>query len=276
MNYVNHNGKLLPKEDALVPADNNTFRYGYGLFETMLVQEGDIMLGQYHMERLFGGMKQLLFELPALMTADLLTEQVLVTARKNNMERLCRVRLQVYAGGGGLFSREANRPGYVIECFGLEPTAMQLNENGLVAGIAEGISKSTDSLSNLKSCNGLIYAMAAKQAMAHKWNDALICNTHGNIAESSIANVFWVKDGCIYTPPLSEGCVAGVMRRHLMEKTAIEEKPFSMEDLYEADEIFLTNAIKRMKWVGIAGKRQLKNALCKSIYESVFLKVSFK
>ena len=232
----------------------------------MLVQDGEIRLKGLHWERLFAGMRQLYFEVPALMTAEHLEKEVLRNVKKNKSELLCRVRLQVYAGGGGIYSAESSHPGFVIECFPLEPDALLLNGNGLVAGLATGLAKSRDELSNLKSCNALIYAIAARQARTNKWNDALLRNTDGNIIESAIANIFWIKDGNVYTPPLADGCVAGVMRRYIMSKVSIKEKNLSEQELHEADEVFLSNAIKKMRWISdIEGKRY-GNQQIKTIY----------
>jgi branched-chain amino acid aminotransferase len=259
---INLNGKISGRDAAHVPTDNGAFRYGYGLFETMLVVNGTIRLADYHFERLFGGLQQLYFERPVLMTAGWLEQEVLRTVKKNNLEALCRVRLQMFAGGGGLYSSEARRPQFLIECFALEPDTQALNTNGLTLGIAQGLSKSVDSLSNLKSCNALIYAMGARQAREQQWNDALICNTDGNIIESTLANIFWIKDGQVYTPPLTDGCVAGVMRRHVMETLEVQEQSLTLQQLEAADEIFLTNAIKSVRWVANIGNQR---HLCSSI-----------
>ena len=253
-----------------MPVDNGAFRYGYGLFETMLVQDGAIRLGWYHWERLFAGAKKMYFEMPPLMTPENLEKEVLQTVKKNKLEKLCRVRLQLYAGGGGLFGMD-DKPGFVIECFPFDESTLQWNENGLTAGIATGLSKSMDSLCNLKSCNALIYTIAARQAKANKWNDALICNTDGNIIESTIANIFWIKDNVIYTPPLADGCVAGVMRRHIIEKITVVEKTLSPEELQDADEVFLTNAIKQARWVGNIDKTQYGSRQTREIFNAVKL-----
>ncbi|WP_133162636.1 aminotransferase class IV [Flavipsychrobacter stenotrophus] len=270
MNYVNINGRIQASDKAMLPVDNGAFRYGFGLFETLLVQNGTIRLQEYHMDRLFAGMQQLSFDVPSLMKPGVIAEQVLKTVKKNNLEHLCRVRLQVYAGGGGMFGQDAAKPGYIIECFELNEEAILFNENGLTLGIAEGLNKSADSLANLKSCNALIYAMAARQAKANKWNDALVCNTAGNIIESTIANIFWIKEGIIYTPPLSEGCIEGVMRRHVMASVTVKEQALNIDTLMHADEVFLTNAIRKIRWIGSVGNKQYFNTFTKSLTNKLF------
>jgi branched-chain amino acid aminotransferase len=271
LQYININGKLIDSAKAGLPVDNGAFRYGYGLFETLLVRNGSIALAASHMERLFAGMLQLRLGLPPRMDAAWLQSQVLNAVAKNKLNALCRVRLQVFAGGGGLFSTTAGKASFVIECFELAEENTTLNENGLVMGIAEGLQKSADSLGNLKTCNALIYAMAARQAKENKWNDAFVCNTNGHIIESTIANTFWIKAGLVYTPPLPDGCIAGVMRRYIMEALKnVTEQHLSVETLADADEVFITNAIKRVKWVGSLGNKTYGNAAIKKIYSECF------
>ena len=173
MKYINLNGKISIIANAIVPVDNGAFRYGYGLYETLYIENNVIRFKEYHWERLFNGLKQLYFAVPSFMTAEWLEEEIRQLVRKNQAERLCRVRLQMFAGAGGLYSAENNQPGYIIECLTLDNEMIKFNENGLVVGLATELKKSMDGLSNLKSCNALIYAMGARQAREHKWNDAL-------------------------------------------------------------------------------------------------------
>ena len=96
--------------------------------------------------------------------------------------------------------------------------------------------------------------MASIYAKEKKINDCLVLNVYDRVCDASIANVLWVKNDMIFTPPLSEGCIAGVMRRYLIEKTQgarhkIQEKVCGVNDLENADEIFLTNAIQGIRWV---------------------------
>ncbi|MEO5562581.1 MAG: aminotransferase class IV, partial [Chitinophagaceae bacterium] len=78
-------------------------------------------------------------------------------------------------------------------------------------------------------------------------------NEHERIADAGIANVFLIKNKTIITPPLIEGCVGGVMRKYLLEKIGstykIKEEPITIDMVLEADELFLTNAVKGIRWV---------------------------
>ncbi len=254
MSFVNYNGIIANATATVLPLSNTAFRYGNGLFETMLVQNGHIRLAHAHWQRLFGGLAQLGYVVPPLFTPAMLQEQVLRTVRRNGWQQLCRVRLQVFGGNGGIFGPDEPQLHYLIECYPLQEHDVTLNINGLVVGVATGLAKSTDMLCNLKTANALVYATAARQARQNKWNDALVLNQYGRITDSVVANVFWVRDGVVYTPPLPEGCIAGVMRGALLQKVgSIVEKPFDPAELTLATEVFLTNAIRGVRWVARTG-----------------------
>ncbi|MEO6833102.1 MAG: aminotransferase class IV [Chitinophagaceae bacterium] len=267
--FINIDGKLLPDTETAVLASNRGLRYGYGLFETMLVVKDAIRLEELHWTRLFSGMELLKIEHPKYFQKTL-QHEVLRTISKNKLTNLCSVRLQINAGTGGLFDESLFKANYIIECFPLEEGMLQLNEMGLTIGICD-IVKHADKYANLKSCSALPYALAARAAKAFRWNDALLLNDEGFLVESSIANLFWVKNGIVYTPSLESGCVAGVMRQHLLEKlpsVGFECKTClaTPDILQEADEIFLTNAIRMVRWVASLSGKNYRNKVCTSIH----------
>jgi branched-chain amino acid aminotransferase len=85
-----------------------------------------------------------------------------------------------------------------------------------------------------------------------------------------MANIFWLKDGQLYTPPLSEGCVAGVMRRYIIERIPVTESMLDTDTLYVADEVFLTNTIRRIKWVSVIADKTYSNTLTRKLYSQLF------
>jgi branched-chain amino acid aminotransferase len=132
----------------------------------------------------------------------------------------------------------------------------KFNENGLQIGIFPDGRKSTDIFASLKSNNYLLYAMASLYARENKWNDALVLNTRDHVADSTIANLFWTSRGIIYTTPISEGPVYGVMRNWIIQNDIVYESPVTVEELLHADEIFLTNALRGIQWVKSMGTRK--------------------
>lgn len=273
--YYNHNGKLFEDSEKAILISNHSYRYGDGIFETMKLVNGNIPLANYHFERLFESMNLLGFKIPGLFTKEKLLDEILMLAKKNNCSNLARVRVAVSRGNGGVNDCD-DKLQYTIECTEANENINRLNENGFILDFFPDTLKSCDKFSNLKSSSYLNYVMAARYAKENKLNDALILNQHNRICEASIANLFWVKDEIFFTPPLSEGCVAGVMRKYLIEKISIigyqvMEKPCEMGDIEKADEIFLTNAVYGMRWVKQIRANSYSNIRVMEIYKSVIL-----
>ncbi len=278
MNYINFNGRTVEAGKPVLLADNRGFRYGDGLFETMKVVKGSIALEDYHFERLFTGISVLQFEIPAHFTVDKLREAILTLCRKNECEKMARIRLSVFRGNGGLYDEDMIMQ-YLIGCWPLNESVNRLNENGLVIDIYPDSHKSCDIFSNLKSANFLPYSMAAQYAKHNKLNDCLVLNTSGTIADSTIANVFVIKDGIITTPSLTEGCVNGVMRRYLIEQLkamnyVVQVGVLTFSQLETANEVFLTNAINGIRWVGHFGKIKYTNSMTVEIYNRIIKTIS--
>jgi len=251
--YLLYNGSFYKSDKPLIAADNRGLRYGDGLFETMKVKDKKIYFSTWHCERLFHGMQMLGFEPPAYFSPEYLLGQVNELCRKNGHSN-ARVRINIVRGNGGLYDPENHFPNCIIQSSPLPGSNYQFNETGLVTGIYNDAKKSVDSFSNLKSNNYLPYLMAALHAKKQRWNDALLLNSAGNICDTTIANIFIVKNEIVLTPPLTDGCIAGIMRRHLVENLpvqgfALQEKTISIQDLLAADEVFLTNSIRGIQWV---------------------------
>jgi branched-chain amino acid aminotransferase len=269
MEFIVVNGNFIEKNKAALALDDHSYRYGDGLFETMKIANGNILLEEYHFKRLFSGLKTLKIKTPALFTRQKIDEQVKRLCKKNNYEESARVRLSVSRGSGGLYDCD-NKFTYLIECWQLEQN--DFNENGLVIDIFPDARKSIDIFSNLKSANYLPYVMAALWAKENKLNDALILNQHERICDATIANVFWVKDGKIFTPSLNEGCVAGVMRKKILELTIrnsgflLLESVLTEDILFQADEVFLTNAITGIRWVKECRRKTYSNTISSKIF----------
>lgn len=271
MNYFNYNGKFLKEGNTIVGADSRALRYGDGLFETMKIKNGKIELVDEHFARLWKGMQVLQFDVPKHFSPEKLEEQIIALAKKNTHQSGARVRLSIIRGDGGLFDAKNHTPNFIIQTWPLPEGNGEWNSNGLVAGIYNDVKKSCDILSNLKHNNYLPYVLAALQAKKEKWNDAILLNAAGNICDSTIANIFLVKDKIIYTPALSEGCVAGVMRQALLQflranNYQLEERVITQVELFAADEVFFTNSMYNIRWVQSIADVDYANTFTQKIY----------
>jgi aminodeoxychorismate lyase len=274
MPWFNYNGKIYTSETAIIGAANRGLRYGDGLFETMKMKDGHLILEDEHFARLWKGMQVLQFTVPKHFNPDKLTAEVLQIAKKNGHEKAARIRITIFRSNGGLYDAADNFPNYIIETWALPEGNGELNSNGLYMGIYADVKKSCDILSNLKHNNYLPYVMAALQAKKQKWNDAVVLNSYGRICDSTIANIFLIKDAVVYTPALSEGCVAGVMRKFMIDQLAAtgftcNETAITVDELLNADEVFLTNSIYNLRWVKSINDNNFGNTLTQKIYTAV-------
>jgi branched-chain amino acid aminotransferase len=194
-------------------------------------------------------------------------------AEKTQVLDLGRVRLSLFRGNGGLYDADRTVQ-YLIECWPLPDSFSRLNENGLEIGIYPDARKQVDLFSGLKSANFLPYTMASLYAKENKLNDCLLLNQDGHIADSTIANLFIVKDGQFLTPGPEQGAVDGVMRKYLVREMLaagykVAEAPVTISAMEAADEVFLTNAIHGIKWVRRFGDCMYSNRYSSEIYSRI-------
>jgi branched-chain amino acid aminotransferase len=140
MEFIIVNGNVIEKNNAGLSPDDHSYRYGDGLFETMKIANGNILLEEYHFERLFSGLELLKFKIPLHFSKQKISDEVKELCKKNNYGELARVRLSVSRGRGGLYDCD-NKVSYLIESGPLEQNNNVLNENGLVIDIFPDASK---------------------------------------------------------------------------------------------------------------------------------------
>lgn len=264
--YFLHNGKFVTSGKPVIAADNRSFRFGDGLFETMKMVKGNIPLLKYHLERLFASLALLKFETSVSFNAENLSAQIKNIALKNKHVDSARIRLTVFRGDGGLYEYENNFPNYILQTWKIEAQNFALNKDGLITGIYSNARKTCDDFSHIKSNNYLPYVMAALWAKENKYDDALLLNNYNRVADATIANLFLVKDGKIKTPALREGCVSGVMRRFLIQSIQKENIPFEetqveVDEIDDANELFLTSAVSGIRWIKQCEKNNYSNKL---------------
>ena len=273
--YVDVNGSLVESQHPLLYVNNRSFRYGDGLFETIRYANGQVQLLEKHLERLKFSMKLLGFEKNAQITESYLKQQILKLIDQNELNQEgVRIRLTVYRTDGGFYTPISNACDYIMECFPYEHVAYTLNKTGLTIGIFQEYRKSIDKLSNMKSCNAMLYVLASVFAKENNFDDAIMLNKNLTITESSNSNIFAVKNGVLYTPPLSDGCIDGVMRSNIIElarkhKISVYEVSLAMNVLLNSDELFLTNAISGIKWVGAYKTKRFYNNMSKLLIEKL-------
>ncbi len=271
--YCILNGHLISIYEPSVPFSNRAFRYGDALFESIRVCNNKIMFLKDHLTRLKLGMTVLRMNLPAEFTSENLAELISGLLKKNEDLPNARIRLTVFRNGGGYYAPESNDISFLIESTSMT-APYELNQKGIWVDIYADIKKSINKLSNIKSANALLYVMAGVAKQSMKLDECLLINENGTICEAISSNVFVVKNGTLFTSPLSEGCVAGVMRKQVMHMATENriltfESPLTMYTLLNGDEVFLTNSIQGLQWVGQYKDRFYTNKLSQFFHEKL-------
>lgn len=220
------------------------FIYGDLIFETIKVVDAKPQLINYHYKRLTHSAQLLKFLLPNNFSLNVFTKQLTdalgVLNKSEALANQYRLRYTLYRKSDGFYLPHNNQTNYFTDIFLFKPKPIN---TALKTGIYRQLHKSIGFLSNIKSGNALVYTMASIWAKENNLDDALILNEYGRIIEATSSNLFWVKNGTTYTVPLSEGCVNGVYRMHILNTQEVTEKICTLNDLSLADEIFITNAL---------------------------------
>jgi branched-subunit amino acid aminotransferase/4-amino-4-deoxychorismate lyase len=253
--YCNFNGHLISIYEPVISFANRAFRYGDALFETIRVVNGKIMFLHDHMRRIKVGMTMLRMNVPNEMGAEAISNLIYQLIQVNGIESDIRIRFTVFRNEGGFYTPTSNDISFLIETESLPESGYSLNANGYNVDVFHGIRKPKNKLAILKSGNALIYVLAGIYKKDVKLDEVILLNEEGNICESVSSNIFFVKNGALYTPTLDEGCVEGVMRRQIIDlaqrhRILCYEITIPLNTMLNSDEIFLTNAIQGIRWIG--------------------------
>lgn len=266
---VNLNGTYY-SAGKLISADNRAFLYGDSIFESLRCHAGEILWWNYHYARLLKAAATMGFTFSPWWTEDYFRYEVKKTLHQNKLTN-ARVRLILFREEeNSNYRPESDRCSYLIQAEELDAPLYPSYETGLNAGVYEDARKSSSPFSFFKSGQSLLYVMAARKARNQGWDEVLILNQDGRVCESGTANIFVVKNKEIVTPPLSENGIDGVMRTHLMrllpsQGMEVVEAPVTTDDLELAEEIWVCNAVRGVRWVYTLGNRHYQSELATQV-----------
>lgn len=249
---INHNGQLLPAHQPVF-AHNNRLRMGDGFFETIRLFSGKVAFVQQHFERIVQSCVLYQMELPSHFTLNYFTEAITQLAQANGLQH-GRLRVQFYRQGGGRYLPLQSSAGFVME---IEDDGYKQYELSILpkVGFSTHSVRLEHSLGTVKSSSAIMSVVAALEAQNRGVDELLINNHKGYLCEAIAANVFVVKNVSQWiTPPLSSGCVDGVMRRMVISLAdaagvEVQERPISPQEVQQSAALLLTNASKGIQWV---------------------------
>lgn len=251
--YINYDGKLYPENEKVFTINNRAFKYGDAVFETIRVINGQPVFVHDHFTRLKKGMDLLRMNTIPL-TFEELYEQILHLIEKNKITEGARVRITVFRVGEGLYTPVNDTKSYVIEAIPISKNLYELNEEGLHIDLYTDIKVHPTILTQIKTTNKIPNVLTGIYKKEHDLDDCLMINEQHRIVEAISSNVFLYKNNTLYTPSISEGCIDGITRKHIIEvansmNITVIEGAVTGSMLLQTDELFLTNSIAGIKWV---------------------------
>lgn len=245
------NGKYYEKDEAKVSVFDHGFMYGDGIFEGIRLYQGNVFKLPKHIDRLFRSARAIMLDLP--WSKQFIMDAVCDACRVNNLSDGY-IRLIVSRGRGklGLSPFTCEDPQLIIIADQIQLYPQELYDNGLKAITVPTRRNSQAALPPMvKSLNYLNNILAKIEAYKLGYQECLLLNNEGYVAECSGDNVFIVFDGVLITPPVSCGSLGGMTRQTVIElakKLGIEfvEKPITRFDIWTADECFLTGTAAKL------------------------------
>lgn len=251
MNEINVNGQVIDATKPFAGINHRGLKYGDGLFESIRMLDGKMPLLAGHLRRLFRGMDFLKIKKPKHFNTAFFRKEI---NRITGLEKNTRIRLSVFRASGGLYTPTNNEAFYLIEYQTLTSDNWESQKKGLKLKICPTVQLPITPWSGLKTTNALPYVLAGLWKKEQKIDDCILLNNNGFVAEASSSNVFYFKENRLYTPTDQSGGINGVMRVHVLKLAKkkgiiVVKKDVLPEELLEADELFLTNAVQGIRWV---------------------------
>ncbi|WP_025682914.1 branched-chain-amino-acid transaminase [Paenibacillus maysiensis] len=243
--WIYLDGQHVTKENAKVSVYDHGFLYGDGIFEGIRIYNGNIFKCKEHLDRLYDSAKSIQLNIP--LSPDEMLEAMAETIRLNEM-RNGYIRLVVSRGAGNLGLDPLRCPKasiiIIVEQLAIYPEEAYLT--GLKTISVSQRRNIPDALNpKIKSLNYLNNILVKIQSNYAGVGEAIMLNSQGYVTEGSADNIFIVKNGVLYTPPCYLGALEGITRNAIIDLCAelgysLKEQPFTLHDVYVADEVFFT------------------------------------
>ncbi|MFB9108161.1 aminotransferase class IV [Flavobacterium gyeonganense] len=260
---INFNGNIAHEENTLT--QNRAFLYGDGVFETLKIVNSRVLFLEDHYFRLMASMRVVRMEIPMDFTMEYFEEQVLNLVNEMGIAASARARITVFRNDGGLYLPKTNLVSYLIHATPLESITYSLNKASYEVDLYKDFYLTKQLLSSIKTTNKLINVTASIFAHENALDNCILLNDAKNVVEVLQGNLFMLTGKKLITPPVSEGCLNGVMRKQILalakkiEGIEVLEEIISPFDLQKADELFLTNVIVGIQSITKYRKKEFAN-----------------
>jgi branched-chain amino acid aminotransferase len=258
---INFNGVIV-SQDTTILTENRAFLYGDAVFETVKIVNSKILFLEDHYFRLMASMRVVRMEIPMNFTMEYFEEQILSLVKSNSLSNSCRARITVYRNDGGYYLPKTNTVSFLIHAVAIENTTYSFDKKQYEVDLFKDFYVVKQLLSSIKTTNRILNITASIFANENGLDNCLLLNDSKNVVEAIQGNIFMVVGNKLITPPVSEGCLNGVMRKQILElaekieNLEVVEQIISPFDLQKADELFITNVIKGIQPISKYRKKE--------------------
>lgn len=267
---INYNGTIYNDEN-FISIKNRGLNYGDALFETINFQNGRVLYCEDHYFRLMASMRMLRMEIPMNFTMEFFIQEI----QKIAGEESCRIKLLVWRKEGGKYLPDSREIEYAITKENLAVDKYVLDTSDNEIELFKDFSVNSGLLSSLKTTNKIVHVSGSIFAEENDYDNCLLLNEKKNVVEALNSNIFLVFKDVIVTPPISEGCLNGVMRKNILKLLQnskdfkVEERAVSPFELQRADEIFLTNVIQGIRPVSKYRKKSFRSEVASKLIDQI-------
>jgi branched-chain amino acid aminotransferase len=245
---INFNGNLT--NNAMLTADNRAFLFGDGVFETVKIIDGKILFLEDHYFRLMAAMRIVRMEIPMDFTMEFFEAEILKLSEAENCLESARARITVFRNAGGFYLPKDRNVSWLITVSALENKTYGFENATYEVDLFKDFHITAQLLSTIKTTNRLVNITGSIFADENGLDNCLLLNDSKNVIEALQGNLFMLAGNQLVTPPLTDGCLNGIMRKQLLKLAKeidgieVSETTISPFDLQKADELFITNVIK--------------------------------
>jgi branched-chain amino acid aminotransferase len=245
---VNFNGNIQGNSSIVIDS-NRGFLFGDSIFETIKVLDNKVLFLEDHYFRLMASMRICRMEIPMNFTMEFFEEQILKLTQSINVSNSYRVRFSVYRVAEGFYLPKSREVQFIITASPLNSELYIFGNESYEVELYKDFYVSKQLLSTLKTNNKMLQITGSIFANENGYDNCLVLNDEKNVVEALQSNLFMKTGNVIVTPPVSDGCLNGIMRKQVleilkkMEGVEVKEVSVSPFDLQKADELFLTNVI---------------------------------
>lgn len=275
---VNYNGNIQENSAVLVES-NRGFLYGDSVFETIKVLDNKVLFLEDHYFRLMASMRICRMEIPMSFTMEFIEEQIVSLVAALPKSNSFRVRFSVFRNSDGFYSPVSNEVEFIVVALPLGNELYKIEKETYEVELYKDFFIPKQLLSTLKTNNKMLHITGSIFAKENDYDNCLVLNDQKNVVEALQSNLFMKMGNVITTPPISDGCLNGIMRKQVLEllkKTEgieVIEESISPFDLQKADELFLTNVISGIQPITKYRKKEFTSDFSKQILVKLNAKI---